>query len=640
LASADRAAIPFGLRRPTPEQIGLLARRLMEEADAAIRRARPRALLLLAPFLGFYVLYTGLLALVLWGLSIHLDPSLFLGFTALVFAAMAVLGRYYRAGEMEMEGDMPRMLAVMVLQAYILRGFTWFIFVIPYLAFRNLTRLFPRRARVSPEILEAAAQIGVALDVPVTARQLTALLPRALPAPALAEALVLLEWAGMVVTHPRGGDTVVQPGPAAGGLLAALPQSADIVTLSMILAAPSTPDLPEEEPEAAPLPTPKWLRPLADRPGLAMAAGLGGIVALWILVALGHSWYRHLPVELERPLLPNVGDATGLSFAEGRFVVCLKGGVNLHEDLAAPPEESYELTGLLRTELHLRTAAPIAPAFAEGESGDEGSMVWDTPEEPDVRVSFGPVYSAVPDPGGRHLLVYGEWRCQEGQGVSCGRTGMGVVDLEEETFTPEEQFRGWALKGWWEEGTLLAVQASQTWEQGGGGSVESSNLSGRMAALDPATGKTEEIHPPKHAFFGLARTEEGRRVFLGADWQADEIRMRAACTFTEYREFQKVRSFSLTLKQFRPFLIQARLDATGQYWILAFGSVPGLMEMDKGTLYTVWIVSRGGGRGAQVLESRRDATYMIGPFAYQGRSMFSLLTGANPPAFSVREIRR
>ena len=638
MASAEPVPIPFGLRRPTQEQVGILARRLMEEADEAIRRSRPRAFLLLAPFLVFYVLYAGLLGLVLWGLGINLTPPFFLSLTALAFAVMAVLGKYYRAGELEVEGDMPRMLAVMVLQAYILRAFTWFFFVIPYLAFRNLTRLFPRRARVSPEILEAAVQIGVALDTPVTVRQLAALLPRGFPAPALAEALVLLEWAGVAVALPRGGDRVVQPGAFAGGLLAALPERAEVIPLSMILSAPATPDLPEEELETPPLPTPAWLRPLADRPGRALVLALGGAIALWILITLGLSWYRHLPITLKRPTLPNVGDATGLSYTEGRLAVCRKGGVDFFRDLAAAPEENLELRRLIRTDLPLRTVAP--PASAEGDFESEGTMVWDAPEEREVRVSFGPVYAALADPGGRYLLVYGEWKCDAEQGVTCGRTGVGVVDLEEGTFRPEEQFGGWALKGWWEEGTPLAVSPSQGWDQGGGRGVESSNLAGIMAAIDPATLERRELHRSPHAFWGLAGTEKGQRVFLGADWKADETRMRAQCTLTEYRGFQRGPSFTFTLKQFRPFLYEARLDASGQFWILAFGSLPGMMEMEKGVLYTVWIVTRGGGRRAQVLESRRAAPHLISPFAYQGRPTFSFLTGTNPPLFTVNEIGR
>ena len=639
MASTESGAIPFGLRHPTREQVGILARRLLEEADAAIRRSRPRAILMLVPYLLFYVLYAGLLGLALWGLGIHLSPPYFLALTAAAFASMAVLGKYYRSGELDVEGDMPRMLAVVVLQAVLLRALTWFFFVIPYLAFRNLTRLFPRRARVSPAVLETAAQLGVALDTAVTTRTLAALLPAATPGRALAEALVLLEWAGVAVTLPRGGDLVVQPGPSAGGLLAALPDRAEAVTLSMILAEPAAAELPEEEPEPAPSPAPAWLRPFVDRPGLGLAVLGGTAAALWILAALGLAWYRHLPVELAPSTLPNAGEASGLSEAGGKLAVCGAGVVDLFADLASAPEEKYSLKRLVRTDFRLRQVVRSEPPSLEGDFESEGSTAWDEPEEQEVRVSFGPVFAAFPDPGGRYLLVYGEWKCDTGQNTSCSGTGTAVVDLEKRTFRPEEQFGGWALKGWWEAGALLAVQPSRGWDQGGGGGVTSSNLAGTMAAIDPDTLQNRELYRSPHAFWGLAGVEQGRRVFLGADWKADETRLRAECTFTEYREFQKVGTFVLTVKQFRPFLYQARLDATGRYWILAFGALPGMMEMDQGVLYTVWIVSREGGRRAQVFESRRTAPYMINPFAYQGRSMFSMLLG-DPPVLSINEIVR
>ncbi len=641
MASAERPPVPFGLRRATPEQVGLLARRLMEDADAAIRRSRPRALLLLVPFLAFYVLYAGLLALVLWGLGARLDTPAFLGLVALAFALMAVLGKHYRAGEMEVEGEMPRILAVMVLQAYVLRAFTWFFFVIPYLAFRNLTRLFPRRARVSPEVLEAAVQIGAALDTAVTAHHLQALLPPGFPERALGEALVLLEWAGTASTHARGTDLVVQPGPAAGALLAALPERAEVVPLSVLIASPEAPEPPAEEPPPAPLPAPRWLQPLADRPGLGLAVGAGAIALVWALVAAGMAWYRHLPVALERPALPNVGGAAGLSFAEGRFAVCGSGTVDLYDDLAAAPAESHRLQGLLRTDLRLRpiVEAPVSSPDEGPGFDDGGSPAWDVPEEREVSISFSAVYSAVPDPAGHYLLVYGKWNDDDVEGSSGGRAGAGVVDLEEGSFTPQERFGGWELKGWWEEGTLLAVTPSRGWDQGGGSTIRSSNLAGVMAALDPDTGQSRELHRSPHAFFGLAGTEGGRRIFLGADWKADQSRRRATCTLTEYREFQKSGRFTLTLKQFNPFLYNARLDATGRYWILAFGSVPGIMEQDQGVLYTVWIVSRGGGRRTQVLEVRREDPYMFFPFPFQGRSMLSYLQGTEAPQLLIRELR-
>jgi hypothetical protein len=161
-----------------------------------------------------------------------------------------------------------------------------------------------------------------------------------------------------------------------------------------------------------------------------------------------------------------------------------------------------------------------------------------------------------------------------------------------------------------------------------------------MAAVDPGTGEREELHRSPHAFFGLAGSEGGQRVFLGADWKADDTRARAECTLTEYREFRKIDSFAITLKQFRPYLYDAKLDATGRYWILAFASPPGFLEADRGTLYTVWVVSRGGGRRAQVMEARRNTTFGIAPFAYQDRPMFSCLQGGTPPVLSIHEIGR
>jgi hypothetical protein len=410
----------------------------------------------------------------------------------------------------------------------------------------------------------------------------------------------------------------------------------------MLLASPEAPEPPTEEPPPAPLPTPRWLQPLADRPGLGLAAGAGAIVVLWALGAAGLAWYRHLPVTLERPALPNVGGAAGLSFAEGRFAVCGKGTVDLYDDLAAAPAESHRLQGLLRTDLRLRPVvqAPVSPLGEDGGFEDDGSMAWDAPEEREVSITFSAVLSAVPDPSGAYLLVYGKWNDDAYEGSYGGRTGIGVADLEEESFTPQERFGGLELKGWWEEGTLLAVNPSRGWDQGGGSTVSSSNLAGVMVALDPDTGESRELHRSRHAFFGLAGTEGGRRVFLGADWKADETRKRAMCRFTEYREFQEVRRFALTLKQFHPFLYNARLDATGQYWILAFGSAPGIMEQDQGVLYTVWIVSRNGGRRAQVIEARREYPFMFFPFAFQGRSMLSYLQGTETPQLLIREVRR
>ncbi len=636
MASAE--PIPFGLRHPTPEQVGILARRLLEEADDAIRRARPRALLLVVPFLVFYMLYAGFLGLVLWGLGIRLDPPLFLALNAAVFAFMAVLGRYYRGGEMEVEADMPRVLAVMVLQATILRAFTWFFFVIPYLAFRNLARLFPRRARVSPQALEVAVQVGVALDAAVTARQLTTLLPRPMGGRALAEALILLEWAGVAATHPRGGDVVVHPGPMAGGLTASLPERVETVALSMILEAPRTAQESEGEPEPDPLPVPRWLRPLADRPGRAAAMLIGGGVGLWILLSLGLGWYRRLPVTLENAALPHLSEAGGLAYGSGWYAVCGDGTVDLYRDLSSAPEESYGLTGLVRTDIRLRRRdAPNSPGREE-DFGNE--TAWDVPEEREVRVSFGPVYWALPDPGGRYLLLYGDWKCMPDSGASCGRLGLGVVDLEAWTFTPEERFSGWSLKGWWEEGTLLAVNPSLTWDQGGGQGPQSANLAGTMAALDPHSGERVELRRPREAYFGWAGMEDGKRVFLSAEWKRSETRPRARCTLTEYREFQPVRRFTLPLKLTRPFLYQARLDPTGRYWVLAFGDPPGLMEFDKGIQYSLWVATRSGGRQVRVMESRGKMPYLITSLPYRGGALFGMLTGDAPPHFSVHEIVR
>ena len=123
MASAEPPSLPFGFTTPSEKDFGEAARRIMERADANLRASRNRALLYLLPSLAYYLLFALGVALVIWGLGWKLEGWAFTGAVAGAFLAMSLLGQYYRAEAEAFNPDMPRVLAMLILQAYLLKPF-------------------------------------------------------------------------------------------------------------------------------------------------------------------------------------------------------------------------------------------------------------------------------------------------------------------------------------------------------------------------------------------------------------------------------------------------------------------------------------------------------------------------------------
>ena len=91
---------------------------------------------------------------------------------------------------------------------YLLKAATGLCFLVPFWVLRNLMLLFPRRAVVDSTILTVAVQLAAALDAHVTVHQLRSVLPPNLSDKVLEEALLLLQWSGLVETV-RGDSLTV-----------------------------------------------------------------------------------------------------------------------------------------------------------------------------------------------------------------------------------------------------------------------------------------------------------------------------------------------------------------------------------------------------------------------------------------------
>jgi hypothetical protein len=620
MASAEPTPLPFGLPKATEEEHGAIARKLLEAADARQRALRTRALLWAIPSLAFYLVFALGAALVLWGMGIRLEGIAFQAAVAGLFLLMGLLGQHYRSEAAIPSPDMPRILAMLILQAYILKALTSLFFIYPYLVLRNLSRLFPGRPRLDPQVLHLAVRTAAALDVPVRGREIQRLLPRDFPPTALKEALRFLDWAGAIHCMPQGGDVLITPRDEFGPVLGAhLPPRQGRITFSDLM-APSWEEAEgetgeEEEGTPAGRKTPEWLGPIGRHPVKAFLIGGAGIVGLLIMGNVLLSLYRRLPVELAPTTLPLDKEVRSVMTAEGGYYI---GRSDRAERVGRLTEWSGETISL----------SHLAKLWSKG--GMEGA-------ESQAFAGFNDVFHVEPDPGGKYLLVYGKWKCERGS-HSCGGTDLVVVDPRARTLWPADQFGHLQVKGWWDTGRLLAVQPAASWDRGGGGQLSSDNLAGQVTAIDVATGNREALFQPKEAYFGLAGREKGKRIFLAADWEYARTRTSARLRLAEYQDFKKVRSFSFKVSAFQPFISQAKLDASGKYWILVLTYIPGMAEMDQGVRYSVWIMTRNGSRWREVTGRDKCAAYMIHPLLYEGRSILTYLCDEYHPDFQAREI--
>lgn len=684
MASSEFTPLTFGFHHPTEEDFGRLAETLVHLADINLKQSRSRAILYLVPSLFFYIFFSGGVAVILWSVGAHLKSPAFLITTAVSFLILALLGQHYQMEDTSavLEARF-RIHRIMLLQAYTVKLITALFFIFPFRIIRNLARLFPRKARVSPEVLNLAVNLTASLDVPIRYRELKAVLPPHMTDRVIQEALILLKWSKLVETLHRGEDVFIFPtdkhesvvntlssdpenrtfmsGLFAEGDIAASTSLTDkhagrettaeaaasspavtpgpgrsvpIPPGSTIPPSPPTqtsaPGTPQKPVAPAPVSpevagtypsarrAPRWLQPVARHP---MASLL--LAFFLLLVSLGTiktvtSWYAKLPVRVEPVDLLSDADTDSITFMEGNFYLGKGDYVEKSDSLAAVFTDNYSLQNLIK--------------------------LWG--EEPGIdnaggkyRVSYRSIWHMEPDPGGTYLLVYGKWKHNPGP-VSGTGTGWAIVDPVERTLYPASLLGREVIKGWWDEGRLLVTRPGVAYEKGGGQRLDSENLSYTMMAKDVGTGQSTTLYQPKENFFGFAGWENGKRVFLAADWESEEMTDINHFTFSEYHDFEKIRSFSWPLRGYRPLPRQVELDATGQYWIISMEWPAPPANMSKGWRYSIWVLSRSGARRMEATDRTKGGPLFLNAFSDGGRSLFTYTKNRFDPKFKARVIRR
>lgn len=605
MASTDRSlpVLPFGMARPSERDLGQLGRELIGRAAAEVAGRRRRSLTMLLPCLGLYLVYAVGVGVVLMAVDVELPPVAFVALHTVGFLVMAALGQHYssEATWASLQG-MGRLHRVLLVQAFIVRALTAAFFLLPRFVVRTVAHLFPRPPQVDRNVLHVAVHLAVALDEPVAVDDLVRILPGVAPA-VVDEAVLLLEWADLAAGVTRGGRRVVLPGPRREYLVLGLGLERGAVVRVSDLRGPTSPGSGARlgEVDAVDGEPPAGLRLLREKPLHVLGAVVGAGLVLAAAWGAGWAWYRRLPVTVESVGLPLVG-VDGLSRAGDRYLLGRGGEVRVTADLDATPTTSHPLVGLHRV-------------WADRGGGLERATG-------DDLVSFDRVDLALPDPGGRHLLVDGRWRYDLRR--SGSPSGFAVVDLEARVMMPVGSLEvgAYSAKGWWDAGRLLAVR--------GGGSSRSDNLAPELVAVEVRSGRTTSLHRPAEGYFALAGEEGGRRVFLGARRQGGAASGRTAFRLTEYQELRPVRGFTATLVGRELEIGHAELDARGDYWVLAVEEPPPPVLAAQGSTHALWLVARRGGRWRRVVEGEREGLVSLMAMPFRGRSALVLTRDREP----------
>ncbi len=606
MASTDKQ-LPFGFRNPSEEDFGALARTIVEEADSNIRIARRKALIFLVPSVFFYIVFSAMMMLVFWSVDIKMSNRLFLTVTACVFLIMALLGRHYQA-EMDLRqltSAFSARHAAFILQAYLVKGITSFFFLYPYHSILNLARLFPRAAKVDSLSLTAAVSIASALDIPVKLGELMSVLPPGYSRESFREAILLLRWSKTVEILIDEGDTVLFPSEDMKKIPPVSKAGTDLIPFSSLLTGETVSldgdnsgisDLNgKTEPGddvygSEPWNPPAWMKPFAEHPFRYGLTALGSLIAFIIVCKIAVGWYRSLPAELQAANPPFLGETFGSAEREGYYYVGRQGSV---DRISANTLESYT----------------IEMKHLEKLWGEKPGLDNVSSEFTRYLASFKEIWFAEPDPSGKYFLVYGRYECDDGQGnVSCGSTSYCLIDLYSDSFYPCSLFNYLPIKGWWDEGRLLAVKPSSVWERGGGDRYSSDNLSGDILAVDVRTGDVSTVFTTKEGYFARAGRENGKNIYLAAEIEKEGSYGEYAVTFTEYNDFQPVNSFGITFECAGPAIRQAELTRDGKYWILDMDFSSGYNVMVQGATHALVVINRKGTRWTEATE-REDGCF-------------------------------
>ena len=249
-------------------------------------------------------------------------------------------------------------------------------------------------------------------------------------------------------------------------------------------------------------------------------------------------------------------------------------------------------------------------------------------------LSFSRIDLALPDPGGRYLLVHGKWKFDPGRTSGSGR-GFVVIDMKERTTLKTSLFKMGSPKGWWSNGNLLMVRPTHLWEEGGGGRIQSDSIAGTAFTVDVRTGEANIAVAPTERYFGPAGFEDGHRIFLAADWTWDKVKGTTRFRFTEYRDSQKGASFEWKLKGFHPLVRSAELTPDGTYWVLIIEWPPRMAAIYKGTHYGIVIFSRDGKRWRIVKEKEEQSLVFLQVFESNDMTVISCLRDINEPSLQT-----
>jgi hypothetical protein len=211
--------LPFGFQNPHAEDFGMLAGDLLAFAESKIGDRRRQSLMMLFPSLVFFFLFAFGFGSVLWTMGIELKPVSFIFATSVAFLLMAGLGVYYQeeADWEKAAHGVGRVHRRFLGQAAVLKVLTSAFFILPARVMRCLSGLFPRRPRLSPEVLSIATNLAVALDETIALETIEGLLGAGKRT--MGEVLLLLRWAGVATISRRRGKILIEPAPRRDGLL-------------------------------------------------------------------------------------------------------------------------------------------------------------------------------------------------------------------------------------------------------------------------------------------------------------------------------------------------------------------------------------------------------------------------------------